>query len=490
MSLSSVTAVPRSAGTTASPGQRGSAVLIAALGLAAMVVSMAQTQVVPILSLLGRDLHASSAGVGWVTTATLLSAAVFTPLLGRVGDQYGKKKTLVAVLAVMVAGSLLAALTTSLTLLIIGRVLQGSATAIFPLALSIIRDQVPSEKLPGAMALVSSTLAFGSGLSLVITGLLTQGSNPNYHSVFWVSTGLSLLALVAVVLLVPKHGQAAGGRIDYLGTLTLAGTLVLLLLGISQGHDWGWISGKTLGSFAGSALVAVLWVLVERKVDAPLVDLRMFTQRQVALTNLAGLLIGFAMFAQFIGISYLVQTPHQLAGYGFTASVLRASVEYLLPGSLIALIAAPTGGMLVRRTGAVTTLTFGGVIGVAGFAWLAFDHGSSAGVILAGLLTGTSIAFGYAAMPALIAASVPIHQTGIANGINSISRSIGSSVASAVVVSLLASKPIQHLPAGVPPLPQQSQFTLTFVIGMGALLLTLPLAQLGLARHRRQHSDG
>ena len=122
-----------SASAPASTARRGSTPLILALGLAAMVVSMAQTQVVPILSLLAHDLHASSSGVSWVTTATLLSAAVFTPLLGRVGDLYGKKQTLIAVLAVMVAGSLLAATTTSLTLLLVGRVLQGSANAIFPL---------------------------------------------------------------------------------------------------------------------------------------------------------------------------------------------------------------------------------------------------------------------------------------------------------------------------------------------------------------------
>ncbi|WP_042390816.1 MFS transporter [Streptacidiphilus melanogenes] len=471
-----------SASAAAPTARRGSTPLILALGLAAMVVSMAQTQVVPILSLLAHDLHASSSGVSWVTTATLLSAAVFTPLLGRVGDLYGKKPTLIAVLAVMVAGSLLAATTTSLTLLIIGRVLQGSATAIFPLALSIIRDQVAHEKLHGAMALVSSTLAFGSGLSLVITGLLTQGTNPNYHSVFWVSTGLSLLALVAVVLLVPNRGHAAGGRIDYLGTLTMAGFLVLLLLGISQGHDWGWTSGKTLGCFVGAVVVAAVWVLVERKVASPLVDMKMFTHRQVAFTNLSGLFIGFASFAQFIGISYLVQMPKQLTGYGFTASVLRASVEYLLPSSLIALIAAPIGGILVRRISARATLAIGALVGVAGFAWLAFAHGSSIGVILAGLLTGTAIAFGYASMPALIAASVPLEQTGIANGINSISRSVGSSIASAVVTSLLASKLIHGLPPGLPPLPQQSQFTLSFAIGMGALVLTIPVALLGLSR--------
>ncbi|MEU4498323.1 MFS transporter [Streptomyces sp. NPDC023998] len=462
--------------------ERGSTPLVLALGLAAMVVAMAQTQVIPILALLQKELHTGAAGVSWVTTAALLSAAVFTPLLGRVGDQYGKKRTLVTVLVVMVIGSVIAATTTSLALLIVGRVLQGSATAIFPLALSVLRDEVKHEKLHGAMALVSGTLAFGSGLSLVATGLLTQGSHPNYHLVFWFSTALTVLALAAVAVVVPHGGSPTGGRIDFLGAVTLALFLVLLLLGISQGHEWGWSSGRIVGCLAGAAATAVVWVLVELRVANPLVDMRMFVHRQVLFTNLAGLFVGFAAFAQFIGISYLVQMPQRITGYGFTASVLRASVEYLLPSALIALVAAPVGGILVRRIGARFTLAVGALVGIAGFAWLAWGHGASAAVITAGMLTGIAISFGYAAMPALIAASVPLHQTGIANGINSISRSVGSSIASAVVTSLLASKTVTYASVGVA-LPAESQFTLSFVIAAVALLLAAAVALLGLSKH-------
>jgi MFS family permease len=468
--------------TAGSTTERGSARLILALGLAAMVVSMAQTQVVPILTLLGHTLHASAAGVSWVTTATLLSAAVFTPLLGRIGDLYGKKRTLVIVLMVMVLGSLLASTTTSLGLLLTGRIMQGSAAAIFPLALSIVRDQVPPKKLHGAMALISSTLAFGSGLSLVLTGLLTQGSNPDYHSVFWSSTALSALALLAVLFLVPDTGHRVGGRMDVLGSLTLAAFLVMLLLGTTQGHSWGWTSGSVIGCFAGAAVTAALWVLVESKVPSPLVDMRMFAHRQVAMTNLSGLFVGFATLTQSLGISYLVQIPQKITGYGFSSSVLRASVEYLLPSSLIALIAAPIGGLLVHRVTARATLGLGALTGAGGFAWLAFGHDQSASVICAGLLTGIAIAFGYAAMPALIAASVPPQQTGIANGINSISRSVGAAMASAVVTSLLASKTIPGLPAGIH-LPQESQFTLGFVIALGAMSLTAVVAAVGLTTY-------
>ena len=284
--------------------------------------------------------------------------------------------------------------------------------------------------------------------------------------------------------IVPHGGSPTGGRIDFLGAVTLALFLVLLLLGISQGHEWGWSSGRIVGCLAGAAATAVVWVLVELRVANPLVDMRMFVHRQVLFTNLAGLFVGFAAFAQFIGISYLVQMPQRITGYGFTASVLRASVEYLLPSALIALVAAPVGGILVRRIGARFTLAVGALVGIAGFAWLAWGHGASAAVITAGMLTGIAISFGYAAMPALIAASVPLHQTGIANGINSISRSVGSSIASAVVTSLLASKTVTYASVGVA-LAAESQFTLSFVIAAVALLLAAAVALLGLSKHHR-----
>ncbi|MFD4568825.1 MFS transporter [Streptomyces sp. NPDC058467] len=460
--------------------------LVLVLGIAAMIVSMMQTLVVPILSIIQSDLGTSTANVSWVTTATLLSAAVFTPLLGRFGDMHGKKPTLVGVLLLMIAGSVVAATTTSLLWLIVGRVLQGAATAIFPLALSVLREEMPPAKLHGAMAMVSGTLAVGSGLALVAAGLLTRGSDPDYHRVFWLAVALAVVALVGVLVRVPATKSKTGGRTDWLGAVTLAALLVLLLLPISQGHEWGWSSGRTVGLFVAAVAMAAVWVLVERKVREPMVDMRMFAHRPVLFTNLAGLFLGFAMFSQFIGVAYLVQMPKELTGYGFGASVLRASVEYLLPTTVVSLLAAQFGGMLVGRVGARFTLATGAVFGVLGFVWLTAAHDSSASVILAGLLIGVAISLGYAAMPALIVASVPHHQTGIANGLNSISRSVGSAIASAVITSLLASKTIAHLPAGVPALPAESQFTLSFGIAGVAFVLIVAVALVGLTKGAAQ----
>ncbi|MGW7357948.1 MFS transporter [Streptomyces sp. NPDC054802] len=476
----------RTAAVAPSPGRhRHETAVVLVLSLAAMVVSMMQTLVIPILGLIGTSLGSSAAEVSWVTTATLLSAAVFTPLLGRLGDQHGKKPTLVGVLAVMIAGSVLAATTDSLLWLIVGRVLQGAATAIFPLALSVLREEIPAHRLPGAMSLVSGTLAFGSGFALVTTGLLTRGADADYHRVFWLAAGLALVTLLAVVLFVPASRAKSGGRTDLPGALTLALFLVLLLLPITQGHEWGWTSARTLGSFAAAVVMAGVWALTENRVREPMVDMRMFVNRPVLFSNLAGLFVGFGMFAQFLGVSYLAQIPQDVAGYGFGASVLRASVQYLLPSTLASLVAAQFGGVLIRRIGPRLTLALSAVTGIAGFAWLATAHSSTASVVGAGMAVGTAISLGYAAMPALIVAGVPPHQTGVANGINSISRSVGSSIGSALITTLLVSRTIENLPAGVPPLPAESQFTLSFTIAGAAFAAVLAIALFGL-KPRRQ----
>ena len=459
---------------------RREAVIIAALSLAAMIVSMMQTLPVPILGRIQSDLGASSAGISWVTTATLLSAAVFTPLLGRYGDQHGKKRTLVGVLIVMVIGSVVAALAHNLPLLVLGRVLQGTATAIFPLALSVLREEVRPHKLPGAMALVSGTLAFGSGLALVATGLLTSAPDADYRNAFWMATGFALLALVAVITLVPATKHKSGGRVDVVGALSLGAALLLLLLSISQGHQWGWFSPLTIGVFLASIVMFAVWVWIEKIVDEPLVDMRMFVHRPVMMANLAGVMVGFGMFANFLGISYLVQLPRSLTGYGFDASILRASVEFLLPGAIASLIAAPIAGRLIRVRGPRFVLGLTAICGAVPFAWLAYDHTHTASVIGAGIVIGTAVSLGYAAMPAIIMSSVPHRQSGIANGINSISRSTGSAMGSAVVTTILASMTIANLPEGTPTLPSESAFTVTFVTAAVAFALVGLVGWLGL----------
>jgi MFS family permease len=445
-----------------------------------MVVSMMQTLVVPILGVIQRDLHTTGADASWLTTATLLSAAICTPLLGRFGDQHGTKPTLIGVLALTLAGSVLAATSTALAWLIIARAMQGASTAIFPLAQSVLRDELPRERLPGAMGLVSGTLAFGNGLALVGAGMLMQGPSPDYHRVFWMAAGMSALALVAVAVVVPPSPTRPGGRTDWLGALALAAMLSLLLLPLSRGSLWGWSSDTTLWSFGGAVVMTAVWALVEHRVREPLVDMRVFALRPVLFANLAGFLLGFAMFSQFLGVSALVQIPAEPDGYGFGATVLQASVGYLMPPAVASLIAAQVGGALVRRIGARRTLASGAACGAAGFTMLAVAHDKTGWVVAAGMLVGVAVSFGFATLPAVLLGAVPASRTGIANGINSVFRSVGSSVASALIGTLLIVKPVKNLTPRVFVLPPEGRFTLGFSLAGGALVLVVVVALIGL----------
>ena len=443
-----------------------SPLLLPTLALTATVIAVLQTVVVPVLGTIGADLGSSTSATGWVLTANLLAAAVLTPVLGRLGDVHGRRPVLLGILAVVTAGSLLAALTSSLPLLILGRVLQGSSYALFPLSIGVLRDELRPEKLTGAMAVVSATLGAGGGLGLVLTGLLTRGGG-DYHRVFWVAALVTVLAFVLAYAVVPARRPTAVGGVDWLGAGVLGTGLVLLLLPLSKGHEWGWATPRTIGCFVASAVVFAGWLALEKRLSAPLVAPAMLAHRPLLITNLAGVFIGVAMFVAFLAVSGFVQTPTS-AGYGFTATVLGASATYLLPGALIGVLVAPAGGRLVRRVGARLVLVLAALLGAAGFALMAALHTESWHLVTGSVLVNAAVSLAFASMPALIVSEVTPGETGVANSINSISRSIGSSLASALVVTLLAS---EVMPNG---LPQESAYITAFLIGgVGCVLAAL-----------------
>ncbi|WP_433605773.1 MFS transporter [Dactylosporangium sp. CA-139114] len=443
-----------------------------------LLVSALQTLVVPVVADIRADLGVSTSAASWVVTANLLAAAVFTPMLGRLGDLHGRRPVMLGVLSVVLLGSVLAATTSSLALLLVGRVAQAATFGLFPLAIGVLREELPPQRLTGAMALVSGMLSIGAGFGLVVTGLLMRHGG-NYHELFWLSTALTALGLAGVWRL-PRRPGAAAGRLDWAGAVLLGLGLVLLLLPLEEGNGWGWGSARVLGSLAAAVVVLAVFVLFERRVRHPLVSPRMLSHRPIVVANAAGLFLGFAMFAVFLAVSALVQTPHAVAGYGFGASVLAASLVYLLPGTAGGVITAPLGGRLVARFGAKPTLLIAAVLAGAGFAMLAVLHSATWEVIVGALVVNTAVTFGYAALPALLIAHVEPAETGIANSVNSIARSVGMSLGTAFVVTMMTRNPIP----GPVPLPREAQFVTVFVIGAVLAAIAAVVVGWGLPRAR------
>lgn len=431
---------------------------VAVLSLVALTVAVLQTAVVPVLGVIAEQLHATPVAVSWAVTANLLAAAAATPLLGRLADMYDKKRVLLAVLAVVLAGSLLAATTTSLPLLIAARVLQGVSFALYPICVAVLREELPERAVGGALAVLSGTLGFGGGTGLVVTGLLMNGS-AGYHRVFWLTTAFTAVVMVAAALVVPRRSGSAGGSIDWLGAVGLAAGLSGVLLAITQGNTWGWGHPATLGVAAAGVVILVGWWFWERRTDHPLVSTELLVRRAVLFTNLATIFVGMGLYFGFLGLTQFVQVDRAVAGYGFSATVLYASVVFLLPGALTGFVTATLSGRFIDRLGARPVLITGAATGIVGFLALAVAHDQPWQVIVAGVFVNAYISLAYGALPALVVSEVDSGETGVATGVNAIARTVGSSIAAALVAVLLS-----HPAAGTG-LPAERAFVVIFVAG-------------------------
>lgn len=415
--------------------RRGEGLLVGTLSLVVLTVAVLQTAVVPILSVIAAQLGASTVNVSWVLTANLLAAAASTPLIGRLADLRSKKRVLVAVLIMVLAGSALAAVTASLPLLILARVLQGASFALYPVSVAILRDEVAAERLVRSMALLSAMLGLGGGLGLVVTGVLMRGA-ADYHRVFWLTTVFSAVITVAAIVVVPQRNQQSTGTVDWGGAVGLATGLSALLLALTESGRWGWASPRTVGlTILGLAALRIWWWW-ERRCVQPLVSTRMLSRRPILLTNIATVLVGMGLYFVFLGLTDWVETP-TASGYGFGASVLDASLVFLLPGAIAASVTAVISGHYIEKFGARVVGMAGGVAGVLGFLLLATLHTTRWEVIAAYILANAYISLAYGALPILVVDEVDAQDTAVATGMNAIARTVGSAIGAALVAVLL-----------------------------------------------------
>jgi EmrB/QacA subfamily drug resistance transporter len=436
------------------------------LAVAAVAYALLQSLVAPALLTIQQDLGTSATGAAWILTAYLLSASVLTPVAGRLGDMFGKKRALVVVLVVLGLGTALAGLATSIGLMIVARIVQGAGGAVFPLAFGIIRDEFPRERIPHGIALISAIMGIGGGLGIVLAGPIVQ--HLDYHWLFWFPLLGVVVAAAGIVVFVPESPIRTPGRIDPLGGLLLAGWLVALLVGVSQGPDWGWASGRTIGCFVAAAVLLVGWVRTESRSDAPLVDMQMMRLPIVWMTNLAALLIGFGMFASFVLVPEFVEMPAS-TGYGFGWSVTQAGLS-MLPSTLGMLLAGPFAGRLSATVGSRRPLQIGAVVSCLAFVILTVAHGESWQIYLAMLIMGIGIGFAFASMANLIVEAVSPAQTGVATGMNTIVRSIGGAIGAQVSAVIIAAT------VGASGFPTEGGFTAAFATAAAMLAIGAAVA--------------
>lgn len=456
------------------PRRRSGPALVLVLSLLSTVTALLQTMAVPVLGKMSRDLEVSTAAIGWVVTINLLAAAVLTPIFSKFGDLHGRRRVVLVVVAAVAAGSLLAAATSSYSLLLVARVMQGASFCLFPLSVGILRDHLEMRRLPLGLSFLTGAISVGAGAGLVLTGLLTHGDR-DYRNIFWFTLTVALVLLVMAMIVIPKDRPHGAGRVDWLGGLLLGLALVLLLLAMTQGNDWGWTSLATIGCLAGSMLTFTVWLAVERRVAEPLVPIEMLRNRTLASANAIGFFIGFGMFLIFLSITALVQVPAS-HGHGFSASVLETSLVYLLPAASIGIVASPLGGLWVGRFGGRATLLVASGMGLLGYLQLLAFHDHAWQVVMGGVITNGAFSIGFAAVPAVVTSVVRPQETALANAMASITRSAGSAMGSALVVALIAG----HLMSDNH--PTESVFAIAFGIGAVSMALSAIITLAGIPR--------
>jgi EmrB/QacA subfamily drug resistance transporter len=456
--------------------------VVIGLLVAALAASMAQTIVIAALPAFGSELGAPATEVAWVLTGFMLSSAVATPIAGRLGDMFGYRRVLIACLCCFTAGTVVAALATdarSLSALVAGRALQGVSGGVFPLAFGLIRGTVPPTRLPGVVAMLSAMFGIGGALGMIAAGPIVDG--PGTAWLFWGTLVLAFPALAFVGAL-PSNRPGRAGRIDLAGAALLSGTLVCLLLAISQGRSWGWSSAAVLGLFGAAVLLFATFVVVELRVSDPMVDLRLMRRRALAMTNIATLVVAVAMFGAVTLVPQFVQAPSG-AGYGFGLSATGAGLV-MIPIAALMLVASPQAARIGGRFGSRVPLQLGAACAAVSFLILTAAHSSLWEFLAVGAIIGAGYGLAFASVGNLVVAAVDPQHTGMATGINTIVRTIGGAVGAQIAAAILT--------AGTPAasrIPAESGYTTAFAAFCIIAVLSVAIAFTLPARRAARDAD-
>ena len=397
--------------------------------------ALLQSLVLPVLPTIQHDLHTSQSTVTWVLTAYLLSASIFTPILGRVGDMVGKERMLVLTLSALALGSVMAGLAHSIGLLILGRVIQGIGGAVLPLSFGIIRDEFPPAKVATGVGVVAAMAAVGGGAGIVLAGPIV--SHLDYHWLFWIPLIITVIAAVCAQVFVPESPVRTPGRISWLAAVLLSGWLVVLLVDVSKAPSWGWGSSRVIGLMALAVVIVVAWILVESRSRQPLIDMKMMRVPAVWTNNLVAFLFGIGMYSVMAFLPEFLQTPKS-AGYGFGADIIQSGL-FLLPLTVTMFLFGLLSGRIAAAIGSKSAVIIGSVFSAGSYLILAFAHTQKWQIYVASTLLGVGLGLAFSAMSNLIVQAVPPQQTGVASGMNANIRTIGGAIGAAVMSSIVTS---------------------------------------------------
>ncbi|HVS99451.1 MAG TPA: MFS transporter [Solirubrobacterales bacterium] len=436
----------------------------AVLVFVVMVTGIISSLGAPLIPSISADLGVSLSAAQWSLTATLLVGVVSSPVMGRLGDGPRRRETLLGGLVVVAVGCVVAALASSLAVLVAGRAMQGVGLGLVPLGMATARDELPPERVAGTIGLLSVAGAAGVGAGYPVSGLL---AGIDLAAAFWFGAVVAVIALVLSFAFVSSTAGRSAERLDVVGAALLAIGLSALLVAIAEGSRWG--APQTALLFVAAIVFLALWGTQQLRAPEPLVDLRLARHPAVLTGDVCATVLGIAMYMYLSGVSEFVQAPSAI-GYGFSASVVVAGL-CLVPFSVVGILGSRLLPPATRLVGPRNLLPLGCLIVAAGGVIFAlFDDHLWGAFAMMGVI-GLGYGLTYAAIPGLIVRAVPESETGSATGFYQVVRYIGFSVGSALAASVLATE----TPAGSL-LPRLAGYTTITWIGVAICVAAAVLA--------------
>lgn len=410
----------------------------------------------------------SAEAVGWVMTSFFLASAVSAAICGRLGDIFGRKKVLLIVIFFSIIGSLIAAFSTTLEGVILGRVIQGTAGAIFPLCIGLVRENVKPESAPMFIGILAASLTVTMGLGTFLGGVIVD--NFSWHGVFFAGALAGIVAFIAIYFWMPRSSTTTfDRRTNILGGILFAPAVVLLLLTITKAPSWGWTSTSTVLCLVAGLFFMTVWVATELRAKVPLLDVRLLANRQVLLVNLGSAVLGLTAFQSLQVWSIVLQQPTATGvGLGVTATLAGL---ILFPKTLIALASGPTAGWLITHYSGRASMVAGATIMMLGWIILAMKHDSLIFLTLMLTFLGFGMSMFYSSIPIIISQVVPMERTSEANGMMLVIRSTAMGIGAQIVAYTLDTSTIEVAGASFP--DQTAVYrVIAYVIG-GCMLMIL-----------------
>ncbi|MGC8645314.1 MAG: MFS transporter [Thermoplasmata archaeon] len=456
---------------------RSTIIIMALMGT---LVNYVETMVVPALPVLSKFFDAPYSSLSWVLTVYLISGTVSAAIFGKLADIVGKKKVFVSLAVAYAVAISFGGFATTLSQFIAIRAIQGLGMGMFPVAFALLNDELPPRDLPLAQGVISATFIIGASIGLVIGAWITQNFDWqwSYHSAIPVAFGL----LIASFFILKEGKIRKRERIDFGGITLLVTGIVSLLLLLSQGEYWGWSSTIIISLAFLSISSFILFFFYERTEPEPFIDLKLLGIRNIFLANFAGLFVSGGMFYLFYTIPTLLEDPYPL---GFGKDVFTAGLT-VVPGAIMGMIVAPIAAAIIKKRGPKLAILIGTSIMLVAFLLLYFNRGTPLDMTEDAGFIGAGTAFVFVGMINMIIISTPKDSAGMATGMNTVFRNIGSSLAPAISGSIESQMvspalvSILPIPLGNIPFapvfenfPSQQSFNFIYIIGFATLLISL-----------------